>query len=85
MGWQARRGLAVTALGESRETAGEAGKLRCTDLAEWWGIDGYEDEPDPFEMLTRQKRIWEENGLDNYYLLVAAKNRGATSGSPKSR
>ncbi len=50
-----------------------AGELRCTDLAEWWRIDGYEGQPDPIELLNRQKRIWDENGLDGYYLLVAAK------------
>ncbi len=50
-----------------------AGELRCTDLAEWWRIDGYEGQPDPIELLNRQKRIWDQNGLGSYYLLVAAR------------
>jgi hypothetical protein len=56
---------------------GSAGAVRCTDLAEWWGIDGYEGEPDPEEMLERQASIWSAIGVDDYYLLVA--RRGETS------
>ena len=52
-----------------------AGELRCTDLAEWWRIDGYPGQPDPIEILNRQERIWDENNLDSYYLLVAAKTQ----------
>jgi hypothetical protein len=50
----------------------DGGAVRCADLAEWWGIDGYEGEPDPGEMLHRQARIWESGRPDEYYLLVAA-------------
>ncbi len=58
---------------EAGQLLGEAGELRCTDLAEWWGVDGYDGEPDPIEMLNRQASIWRDNGLDMYYLLVAGK------------
>ncbi len=56
---------------EAGEMLGAAGAIRCVDLAEWWGIDGYNGEPNPKEMLTRQAGIWVKAGLDDYFLLVA--------------
>jgi hypothetical protein len=50
---------------------GSAGAVRCTDLAEWWEIDGYQGEPDPKAMLERQASIWSAIDVDDYYLLVA--------------
>lgn len=61
---------------EAGKLLGEAGAVRCIDLAEWWGIDGYEGEPDPDEMLARQAGIWETADVDDYKLLVATTNKG---------
>lgn len=61
---------------EAGELLGAAGAVRCADLAEWWGIHGYEGEPNPEEMLQRQASIWVANDLDDYYLLVAAGHDG---------
>lgn len=55
---------------------GLAGAVRCTDLAEWWGIDGYEGEPEPAEMQQRQAGIWDEIGLHDYFLLIAGRADG---------
>ena len=52
---------------------GAAGAIRCTDLAEWWGIDGYEGEPKQAEMQQRQEGIWDEIGLRDYFLLIAGR------------
>lgn len=61
---------------EAGRLLGEAGAIRCADLAEWWGIDGYGGESDPEEMLRRQASIWLANSLDDYYLLVAGGEAG---------
>lgn len=46
------------------------GELRCAALGEFWGIDGYEGEPTPREMLSWQRQIWEANAVPDYKLLV---------------
>jgi len=50
---------------EAGELLGAAGAVRCADLAEWWGIDGYVGEPNSEEMLERQASIWVANDLDD--------------------
>jgi hypothetical protein len=47
-----------------------AGAIRSADLAQWWGIDGYEGEPDDDELLRRQAEIWRSSRPSEYYLLV---------------
>ncbi len=54
----------------------EQGAIRCADLAEWWGIDGYEGEPDPEELVRRQAQIWRSSRPADYYLLVVAGHSG---------
>lgn len=61
---------------EAGSLLGSAGAVRCADLAEWWGIDGYEGEPEPAEMQQRQAGIWDDIGLENYFLLVAGSEEG---------
>jgi hypothetical protein len=61
---------------EAGALLGSAGAIRCTDLAEWWGIEGYEGEPDPTEMMERQESIWHDLGPSDYFLLIAGQLEG---------
>lgn len=61
---------------QAGELLAAAGAVRCADLAEWWGIDGYEGELDPQVMLERQASIWASIDVDSYFLLVAGGAEG---------
>jgi len=52
------------------------GAIRCADLAEWWGIDGYEGQPGPNELLRRQAQIWRSSRPSEYYVLVVGGRLG---------
>ena len=57
-------------LAEAGGVLADDGNIRCADLAEAWGIDGYDGEPDPQAIFERQRSIWLANGVDDYFLLV---------------
>lgn len=46
------------------------GHIRCADLAEFWGIDGYRGQPTDRDLFDRQREIWTANGVANYRLLL---------------
>lgn len=63
--------LAMSAqLAEAGDMLGAEGHVRCVDLGEVWDIEGYRGEPDPAELMERQRGIWMANRVDGYRLLV---------------
>lgn len=67
---------------EAGRLLGEQGAIRCQDLAEWWGIDGYDGEPEPSEMLQRQAQIWRSARPAEYYVLFVGRDPAQRTPAP---
>jgi hypothetical protein len=58
-------------IADAGASLGEAGAVRCFDLAEGWGIEEYPGKPSAGEVFQRQRSIWEKLRMADYKLLVS--------------
>lgn len=70
---------------EAGRLLADDGAIRCADLAEWWGIDGYEGEPDPDDMLRRQSQIWQSSRAAEYFVLIVGSRLDETPTQVQAR
>jgi hypothetical protein len=56
---------------------GDAGATRCVDLAEIWGILGYDGRTEAVDLFERQRSIWDGLGVSDYRLRITI-GRGNT-------
>jgi hypothetical protein len=69
--------LAMSAqLAEAGTLLGSEGHIRCADLSEAWGVEGYRGEPSDREISERQRQIWTANGVKTYRLLIVVVDGG---------